>query len=59
MIMEFNEEGTVIQKLYDVNAHKIYAISEILDMGDHLYLGSFDAPYLARLDMNSIGKKKD
>ena len=57
--MEFNEEGTVIQKLYDVNAHKIYAISEILDMGDHLYLGSFDAPYLARLDMNSIGKKKD
>ena len=29
----------------------IFSVSEVLDTGSKLYLGSFNAPYMAKLDL--------
>ncbi len=51
MIIEYNENGDKIRGLYDLNGHTIEGVSEVLDKGKTLYLGSYRAPYLARLDL--------
>ena len=52
MIIEYSEEGEKIRGLYDIGSYNLkYGVSEVLDAGTKLYLGSFDAPYLARMDI--------
>ena len=51
MIVEYNEKGERVRGLYDPGAKNIFGVSEVLDTGSKLYLGSFNAPYVARLDL--------
>ena len=51
MIIEYSETGELLRSLHDQGGHTIYGVSEVLDVGSSLYLGSYDAPYLARLDL--------
>ena len=51
MIIEYNENGEKVRSLYDLNAHTIFGVSEVLDMGSTLYLGSYNAPYLAKIEL--------
>lgn len=52
MIIEYDEKGEKIRALYDLGADVISSVSEVLDLGSMLYLGSFEAPYLARIDID-------
>ena len=53
MIIEYSEKGEMLRSLHDLGGHTIQGVSEVLDTGSSLYMGSFEAPYLARLDLNS------
>ena len=46
MIVELNKDGDIIRVLRDVSKPlEIESVSEVLDRGRSLYLGSFQAPY--------------
>lgn len=51
LIIELNQKGEIIQSLHDPTGEIAPSVSEVLDTGDALYLGSYHAPYLLKLDM--------
>ena len=51
VIVRLSAEGSVEEVLGDVGGEVISEVSGVLDMGDHLYLGSYLAPYIGRLDL--------
>ena len=52
MIVELNKNGEIIRVLHDVSKPlKIESVSEVLDRGRSLYLGSFQAPYIGILNL--------
>ena len=51
MIVEYNEKGEWVRGLYNPGVKNIFGVSKVLDTGIKLYLGSFNAPYVARLDL--------
>ena len=51
VIARLSAEGKIEEALWDVGGKVISEVSSVLDMGDHLYLGSYIAPYLGRLDL--------
>ncbi|XP_041469519.1 adipocyte plasma membrane-associated protein-like [Lytechinus variegatus] len=51
LIIELNQEGEIVQSLHDPTGKIVPSVSEVLDTGKALYLGSYHAPYLLKLDM--------
>lgn len=45
-----DKNGKIVSSLHDPKGSKIQGISEIADTGKSLYIGSFNAPYLSKLD---------
>lgn len=53
MIIELDQEGLIKRSLHDPTGEVVGSVSEVLDTGDALYLGSFHAPYLVKVDMKT------
>ena len=51
MIYRLSSDGEIQEVLWDSDGNVIEDVSSVLDMGDKLYLGSFSAPYMGRLDL--------
>lgn len=49
LIIELNQKGEIVQSLHDPTGKVAPSVSEVLDTGDALYLGSYHAPYLLKL----------
>lgn len=57
MIVELDKNGKIIRVIRDTSAPlNIESVSEILDRGNILYLGSFRAPYIGSLHVWCSGK---
>ena len=52
LITEYDESGNIVRKLYDMGGVRIRAVSEILDFDNVLYLGSYEEPFIGKLDLN-------
>ena len=52
--MEFAENGHIVQRLDDPTGAVVSYISEVLDTGSSLYLGSYTSPFLAKLSLEWI-----
>lgn len=55
LIIELDHNGNIVRSLHDPSGEKVKAVSEVLDIGHEIYLGSFFSPYMLKLDM---GKPK-
>ncbi|XP_071511647.1 adipocyte plasma membrane-associated protein-like [Diadema antillarum] len=51
LIIELNQEGEIVQSLHDPTGNVVQSVSEVLDTGSALYLGSYHAPHLLKLDV--------
>ncbi|GMT12643.1 hypothetical protein PFISCL1PPCAC_3940, partial [Pristionchus fissidentatus] len=49
IVVQIDLNGKIVSSLHDVNGEKVREVSQITDSGDYLYLGSFKAPYIAKL----------
>lgn len=49
--MELDQEGHIVREFYDMGGDSIIAVSEVLDMGDTLYLGSYETSYIGKLTL--------
>ena len=54
LIIEVNQDGTILRSFHDPTGSVIPAISEVEDHGKVLYLGSFFAPFIAKLDLTKL-----
>ena len=54
LIVQFDDNGQIVQSLHDPTGKTISGVSEVLDMGPNLYLGSYNAPFLARVDKRQL-----
>ena len=54
MIIEFDQNGNVLRSFHDPTGNVIPAVSEIEDHGREIYLGSFFAPFIAKLDLGKL-----
>lgn len=57
MIIELSKDGEILRSLHDPTGEVVDTVSEVLDTGDALYLGSFKAPYLVKLDYKDIPER--
>jgi len=48
-VVEFNEEGKIVDSFQDPDGRSIGFVSEAVESNGFLYLGSFRAPYLAKV----------
>ncbi|XP_033127979.1 adipocyte plasma membrane-associated protein-like [Anneissia japonica] len=51
LIIEVDQNGEIIQSLHDPTGEVISSVSEVLDTGKELYLGSFGGPFIGRLNL--------
>ena len=51
--MELDENGQIIKSLHDPTGKVVPDVSEVHDEGDTLWLGSFKANYIAKLELNN------
>ncbi|XP_030854751.1 adipocyte plasma membrane-associated protein isoform X2 [Strongylocentrotus purpuratus] len=51
LVMEFAEDGHIVRRLDDPTGAVVSYISEVLDTGSSLYLGSYTSPFLAKLSL--------
>lgn len=54
MIIQLNKEGQIIASAHDPKGEVIEDVSEVTEVDDFLYLGSYHAPYIARLPKHLI-----
>ena len=52
-IVELDENGQIIKSLHDPTGKVVPDASEVHDEGDTLWLGSFKAKYIAKLELNN------
>ena len=52
LVMEYDESSNIVRELYDMGGIRIRAVSEILDFDNVLYLGSYEEPFIGKLDLN-------
>ncbi|KAM7446526.1 hypothetical protein ABFA07_005181 [Porites harrisoni] len=52
-IVELDENGRIIKSLHDPTGKVVPDVSEVHDEGDTLWLGSFKANYIAKLELNN------
>ncbi|XP_071490565.1 adipocyte plasma membrane-associated protein-like isoform X1 [Diadema antillarum] len=51
LIVEVDQMGRIVRSLHDPSGKVVEAVSEVLDTGDTLYLGSYFSPFLVKLNM--------
>ncbi|XP_071962081.1 adipocyte plasma membrane-associated protein-like [Antedon mediterranea] len=51
LIIEVNQKGEIVQSLHDPTGEVVSSVSEVLDTGNELYLGSFGGNYIGRLNL--------
>ena len=51
--MELDENGQITRSLHDPTGKVVPDVSEVHDEGDTLWLGSFKAKYIAKLELNN------
>ena len=51
--MELDENGQIIRSLHDPTGVVVPDASEVHDEGDALWLGSFKAKYIVKLELNN------
>lgn len=49
LIIEYDENGTILRELYDMGAKRVKSVSEIFDLGNVLYLGSYEHNFIGKL----------
>lgn len=54
LIIELDSQGKIIRSLHDPRASVISSVSEVEDVNGVLYLGSFQAPFIGKLDLNKL-----
>lgn len=52
MLLLVDEEGTVIQSMHDPTGKVVQGISEGLEINNELIVGSFSAPFMAKMILN-------
>ena len=52
MLLLVDEEGTVIQSMHDPTGKVVMGISEGLEIDNELIIGSFSAPFMAKMTLN-------
>ena len=50
LIIEYDQRGNVTKSLHDPTGEHVKAVSQVLDIGNEIYLGSFFSPYMLKLD---------
>ena len=58
LILELDTRGHVVRSLHDPKAKTIGGVSEVEDVAGELYLGSFKAPYIGKLDLRKGSNSK-
>lgn len=53
IVLELDGRGNVVRSLHDDNAEVTGPASTVLDMGDRLLLGSYSAPHLVVVPLDS------
>ena len=53
LIIEVNPQGQIVRSLHDEGGEVIESVSQVLDLGDRLLLGSYEAPYGAVVSLNN------
>ena len=51
ILVQFNNNGEIIRTLQDPSGAVVKTISEVHDHNGLLYIGSYNAPYLGKLDL--------
>lgn len=54
LVLELSDSGAFQRSLHDPNGQVASYISEVHELDGHLYLGSFRAPFLCRLSLQSV-----
>ena len=54
LILHLNQNGEITESLHDPTGTKIPSVSEIEDKNGILYMGSYNLPYLSKLNLKSI-----
>ncbi len=56
MLVALNEQGEVIGTYHDPAGDQVYMITSVEQVGDHIYLGSLEAPFAARIRLDQLDK---
>lgn len=56
LIIEVDEDGRILRSFHDDGGKVLGSISHVLDLGDRLLLGSYEAPYAAVLAIDTQTK---
>ena len=51
LVVEYNDKGEIVRSLHDPTGKTIPSVSEVHDEDGILYLGSYNQPYLGKLDL--------
>uniref|UniRef100_A0A8C4QE83 Adipocyte plasma membrane-associated protein n=1 Tax=Eptatretus burgeri TaxID=7764 RepID=A0A8C4QE83_EPTBU len=54
LVLELGPDGHIRRSLHDASGTSVSSISEVCEHGDWLYLGSYFAPFLARLRLDNV-----
>uniref|UniRef100_A0A4W3H2Q9 Adipocyte plasma membrane-associated protein n=1 Tax=Callorhinchus milii TaxID=7868 RepID=A0A4W3H2Q9_CALMI len=54
LVLELDEDGSVRRSLHDPHGVVVPSVSEAHEHEGYLYLGSYHAPFLCRLDLNKV-----
>ena len=52
MVARMDEAGNIIEALHDQGGKTLYSISEAFEYGNQLIVGSFEAPFIGKLELN-------
>lgn len=54
IVVALNEEGKVTATYHDPEGKRVYMITSVEEAGDYLYLGSLEAPFVARMRLDQL-----
>ena len=52
MLLLVDEEGSMIHSMHDPSGKVVEGISEVLEVNNELIIGSFFAPFMAKMTLN-------
>jgi len=52
MVARMDEAGNIVEALHDQGGKTLYSISEAFEYEDQLIVGSFEAPFIGKLELN-------
>ena len=53
-VVQIDESGTIVRTLHDASGKTVYTVSEVEDHQGTLYLGSFKAPFIGKIDLTRL-----